>query len=188
MIPQGSAGITAYRNLLDEWKLSGRAGKKFDDALWAKFKAAGDALFAAKSEQDAKDDEEFAVNLEAKLALLVDAELLLAEKDRSEARRKLIAIEEKWDKIGKVPRDKVKSTEDRLRKVEAAVRKLEDDSWHATNPERQARSEGLARQLQESIDKLERELEQARASGDARKVAQAQEALDARKLWLNALH
>jgi len=188
LIPQGSAGITAYRNLLDEWKLSGRAGKKFDDALWAKFKAAGDALFAAKSEQDAKDDEEFAVNLEAKLALLVDAELLLAEKDRSEARRKLIAIEEKWDKIGKVPRDKVKSTEDRLRKVEAAVRKLEDDSWHATNPERQARSEGLARQLQESIDKLERELEQARASGDARKVAQAQEALDARKLWLNALH
>jgi hypothetical protein len=188
LIPQGTAGIPAYRNLLDEWKLSGRAGKKFDDALWSKFKAAGDALFSAKSEQDAKDDEEFAANLEAKLALLTDAELLIGEKDRSEARRKLIAIEEKWDKIGKVPRDKVKSVEDRLRKVEAAVRKLEDESWHATNPERQARSEGLARQLQESIEKLERELEQARASGDARKVTEAQEALDARKVWLNALH
>jgi hypothetical protein len=188
LITQGTAGIPAYRSLLDEWKRSGRAGKKFDDALWSKFKAAGDALFAAKSEQDAKDDEEFAGNLEAKLALLTDAELLLRETDRSEARRKLIAIEEKWDKIGKVPRDKVKSVEDRLRKVEAAVRKLEDESWHATNPERQARSEGLARQLQESIDKLERELEKARASGDARKVAEAQEALDARKVWLNALH
>jgi hypothetical protein len=108
LIPQGTAGIPAYRNLLDEWKLSGRAGKKFDDALWSKFKAAGDALFSAKSEQDAKDDEEFAANLGAKLALLTDAELLIGEKDRSEARRKLIAIEEKWDKIGKVPRDKVK--------------------------------------------------------------------------------
>ena len=150
-------------DLLDEWKISGRAGKKFDDALWARFKAAGDALFAAKSELDAKDDEEFAENLEAKLALLADAEPLLQETDRSEARRKLIAVEESWDKIGKVPRDKVKSVEDRLRKVEAAVRKLEDESWHATNPERQARSEGLARQLQESIDKLERELAKARS-------------------------
>jgi hypothetical protein len=187
LVPQGTAGIPAYRNLLDEWKLSGRAGKKFDDTLWAKFKAAGDALFAAKSEQDTKDDAEFTENLELKLALLTEAELLLTATDRSEARRKLIVIEEKWDKIGKVPKDKVKSVEDRLRKVEAAVRKLEEDSWHRSNPERQARSEGLARQLEESIEKLEKELAQARTSGDARKIAQAQEALDARKVWLDAL-
>ena len=163
LVPQGTAGIPAYRTLLDEWKVSGRAGKKFDDALWAKFKAAGDALFAAKSEQDTKDDAEFTANLELKLALLTEAELLLTATDRSEARRKLIVIEEKWDKIGKVPRDKVKSVEDRLRKVEAAVRKLEEDSWQRSNPERQARSEGLARQLEESIEKLERELAQARS-------------------------
>jgi hypothetical protein len=187
LVPQGSAGIPAYRNLLDEWKVSGRAGKKFDDALWAKFKAAGDELFAAKSEQDTKDDAEFGANLELKLALLSEAESLLTVTDRSEARRKLIVIEEKWDKIGKVPRDKVKSVEDRLRKVEAAVRKLEDDSWHRSNPERQARSEGLAKQLEESIEKLEKELAHARTSGDAQKIAQAQEALDARKVWLDAL-
>lgn len=187
LIPQGTAGIPAYRNLLDEWKLSGRAGKKFDDALWSKFKAAGDELFAAKSEKEAKDDEELGTNLEQKLALLAEAEPLINETDRSEARRKLIAIEEKWDKVGKVPRDKVKSIEDRLRKVEAAVRKLEDESWQKSNPERKARSEGLARQLEESIEKLERELEQARAGGDARKVTEAQEALDARRVWLNAL-
>jgi hypothetical protein len=187
LVPQGTAGIPAYRNLLDEWKLSGRAGKKFDDTLWAKFKAAGDALFAAKSEQDTKDDAEFTENLELKLALLTEAELLLTATDRSEARRKLIVIEEKWDKIGKVPKDKVKSVEDRLRKVEAAVRKLEEDSWQRSNPERQARSEGLVRQLEESIEKLEKELAQARTSGDARKIAQAQEALDARKVWLDAL-
>ncbi|WP_346231365.1 DUF349 domain-containing protein [Parafrigoribacterium mesophilum] len=187
LVPQGTAGIPAYRNLLDEWKVSGRAGKKFDDALWAKFKAAGDSLFAAKSEQDSKDDAEFAANLELKLALLAEAEQLSTATDLSEARRKLIVIEEKWDKIGKVPRDKVKSIEDRLRKVEAAVRKLEEDRWHRSNPERQARSEGLARQLEESIGKLEKELADARASGDARKIEQAQEALDARKVWLDAL-
>lgn len=188
LLPQGTAGIAAYRGLLDEWKLAGRAGKKFDDALWSKFKAAGDQLFAAKSAQDAKDDEEFAANLEQKLALLAEAEPLLKETDRVEARRKLIVIQEKWDQIGKVPRDKVKSIEDRLRKVEAAVRKLDEENWQRTNPERKARSEGLARQLEESIEKLERELEAARAGGNAQKVAEAQEALDARRVWLNALN
>src|SRR5690606_35633392 len=66
---RGADGIGAYRALLEEWKAAGRAGKKADDALWAKFSAAGDVLFAAKAEQDAKDDEEFAGNLTLKLAL-----------------------------------------------------------------------------------------------------------------------
>ncbi|HEU4808121.1 MAG TPA: DUF349 domain-containing protein, partial [Homoserinimonas sp.] len=105
LVPQGAAGIPAYRSLLDDWKASGRAGKKFDDALWAKFKAAGDALYSAKSEVDAKDNEEFAANLELKLALLAEAEPLLTETDRSRARSALAAIQIRWDQIGKVPRD-----------------------------------------------------------------------------------
>jgi hypothetical protein len=184
---QGVAGIPAYRSLLDSWKAAGRAGKKFDDALWAKFKAAGDVLYAAKSEIDAKDNEEFAANLDLKLALLDEAEPLLKETDRTRAKEKLLSIQERWDKIGKVPRDKVKTVEDRIRKVEAAVRKLDEEHWHKNNPERIARSEGLASQLQDAIAKLERELAAAQEQGDARKVKEAQEALDARKVWLDAL-
>lgn len=184
---QGVAGIPAYRSLLDSWKEAGRAGKKFDDALWARFKVAGDVLYAAKSEIDAKDNEEFAANLELKLALLGEAEPLLKETDRAKAKEKLLSIQERWDKIGKVPRDKVKTVEDRLRKVEAAVRKLDEEHWHKNNPERIARSEGLASQLQDAIAKLERELAAAQEQGDARKVKEAQEALDARKVWLDAL-
>jgi hypothetical protein len=187
LIPQGVAGIPAYRSLLDSWKASGRAGKKFDDALWAKFKAAGDVLYAAKSEVDAKDNEEFAANLELKLALLAEAEPLLTETDRTKARAALTAIQSRWDQIGKVPRDKVKSVEDRLRKVEAAVRKLDDEHWQKNNPERQARSEGLASQLHDAIAKLEQELADAQSSGDAKRIAEAQEALDARKAWLGAI-
>ncbi|WP_448980052.1 DUF349 domain-containing protein, partial [Klebsiella pneumoniae] len=41
LAPRGEDGIPAYRDLLDEWKASGRAGRKVDDALWARFKAAG---------------------------------------------------------------------------------------------------------------------------------------------------
>jgi Domain of Unknown Function (DUF349) len=185
--PKGADGIPAYRTLLDDWKLAGRAGKKFDDALWAQFKAAGDALYAAKSEVDAKDNVEFEANLAEKLELLVEAEKLLTVTDRAKAKESLASVQRRWDKIGKVPRDKVKVVEDRLRKVETAVRKLDEDHWQKSDPEKQARSEGLASQLHEAIAKLERELADAKASGDKAKVAKAQEALDARKVWLDAL-
>jgi len=187
LVPQGAAGIPAYRSLLDDWKSTGRAGKKHDDALWAQFKAAGDVLYAAKSELDAKDNEEFAANFEAKLALLEEAEPLLNETDRVKARTQLTSIQNRWDAIGKVPRDKVKSVEDRLRKVEAAVRKLDEEHWQKNNPERKARAEGLTSQLQDAIAKLEQELEEAKAGGDERKISEAQEALDARRAWLDAI-
>jgi hypothetical protein len=187
LVPKGVDGIPAYRALLDEWKLAGRAGKKIDDALWAKFKAAGDALYSAKSEVDAQDNVEFEANLALKLALLDEAEPLLSATDRVKAKETLLSIQRRWDEIGKVPRDKVKPIEDRLRKVEAVVRKLDEDHWQRSNPEKQARSEGLASQLHSAIAKLERELEDAKKSGNAKKVADAEEALNARKIWLDAL-
>lgn len=188
LIPQGADGIPRYRNLLEEWKQSGRAGKRNDDAMWARFKAAGDALYSAKSETDAKENEEFSANLEQKLALLTEAEPLLSSTDREGARAKLAGIQRRWEEVGKVPRDSVKTVEERLRKVETAVRKLDEDHWKRNNPETKARSDGLASQLTDAIGKLEAELADARAGGDTAKVAAAQEALDARKLWLNALN
>ncbi|MEJ1230618.1 MAG: DUF349 domain-containing protein [Galbitalea sp.] len=142
LLPKGADGIPAYRGLLDEWKLAGRAGKKFDDALWAKFKAAGDALYSAKSEVDARDSVEFDANLAQKLELLTEAEQLLTATDRAKAKESLASIQRRWDKIGKVPRDKVKVVEDRLRRVETAVRKLDEEHWQRSDPEKQARSQG----------------------------------------------
>jgi hypothetical protein len=187
LVSKGLDGIPVYRALLDDWKSAGRAGKKFDDALWARFKAAGDALYSAKSEVDAKDNEEFGANLELKLALLTEAELLLTETDRVKAKDSLLAIQRRWDAIGKVPRENVKPIEDRLRKVEATVRKLDEDHWQKSNPERIARAEGLAGQLQDAIAKLETELAEAKAGGNASKVKDAEEALEARKGWLKAI-
>ena len=186
LVGKGADGIPEYRVLLDRWKAAGRAGKKFDDALWASFKDAGDALYAAKSEIDAKDNVEYQANLELKLELLTEAEPLLTATDRVSAKEKLLSIQKRWDKIGKVPRDQVKLVEDRLRKVESAVRKLDEEHWQKNNPERQERSDGFLGQLNEAIAKLERELSEAQTGGDKKKIAAAQEALDARKAWLSA--
>ncbi len=188
LVGKGADGIPTYRTLLDQWKAAGRAGKKFDDALWAAFKDAGDALYSAKSEVDAKDNVEFEANLTLKEELLAEAEPLIAETDRAKAKDALLSIQKRWDKIGKVPRDKVKVVEDRLRKVETAVRKLDEDHWQKSNPERQERESGFLGQLNEAIAKLERELAEATTSGDKKRIADAQEALDARKAWLGALN
>jgi hypothetical protein len=187
LAPKGTAAIPDYRRLLDEWKLAGRAGKRVDDALWDRFKAAGDVLYAAKAEVDARENEEFAGNLTEKLALLEEAEKLLAEADREKAKSTLLGIQRKWDAIGKVPRDSVRPVEDRLRKVETHVRKLDEEHWNKSDPEKVARSEGLASQLTSAIEKLERELAEATAKGDARKIKDAEEALAARRVWLDAL-
>ncbi|MBI5160463.1 MAG: DUF349 domain-containing protein [Micrococcales bacterium] len=187
LAPQGAAAIPAYRTLLDEWKAAGRAGKKADDALWARFKAAGDVLYGAKARSDAQEDEEFRGNLEQKLELLTEAETLLTVKDRQAARTRLADVQRRWDAIGKVPRDQVRVIEERIRKVETHVRKLEDDHWTRSNPEKQARSEGLAAQLTAAITRLEAERDAARAAGDARTAAQAEEAIAAQQSWLAAI-
>jgi hypothetical protein len=155
--------------------------------MWAKFKAAGDVLYSAKSEVDAVDDEEYAGNLVVKLELLTEAETLLTATDRTTARASLTVIQRKWDAIGKVPRDQVKSVDERLRKVEAAVRKLDDDHWVRNNPETKARTEGLAGQLYEAIEKLEAELAVAKAGGDESAIKEATDALEARQAWLKAI-
>ncbi|MGO2112539.1 MAG: DUF349 domain-containing protein [Pseudoclavibacter sp.] len=187
LAPQGAEGVGEYRRLLDEWKAAGRAGRKHDDALWAKFKAAGDVLFQAKNEVDAAENEELGGNLALKEELLAEAEPLLQSQDRKEARAKLTDIQRRWDEIGHVPRDRFRQIEDRLRKIEQHVRKLDDDFWSRSNPAKKERNDGLQAQLNDAIAKLEAERDAAAASGDAKRLAEAEEALQARKAWLGAL-
>jgi len=181
---KGAAGIPTYRTLLDEWKAAPRAGRKLDDALWARFKAAGDALYEAKASEAAAEDAAYAENLKVKEALLVEAEPILTMTDRVAARNALNSISKRWDAAGKVPRTAVKSIEDRLRKIEAAVRKLDEAHWDATNPERLARQSELASAIHEKIAKIEADLAIAQAAKDQSKIADLTAALETQKSWL----
>jgi hypothetical protein len=67
LVSRGEDAIGDYRSLLDQWKTSGRA-KKADDALWARFKAAGDALYAARAGREQADAEASKEKIEAKRA------------------------------------------------------------------------------------------------------------------------
>lgn len=184
---KGSDDIAAYRKLLDEWKNSGRTPGKSDDALWVRFKAAGDALFSKKTETVALESEAFGKNLETKLAIIAEAEALDPEKDLASAKTALLTLQQRWEKAGKVPKEKLRETEEKFRAVENKIRKVEEDHWRKSDPAAIARSNSVTSQLEESIRKLEKELELATAGADAKKIDAATEALAARKAWLEAV-
>ncbi|RJF44714.1 DUF349 domain-containing protein [Actinomyces sp. 2119] len=179
------AGTSAkYRDLLEEWKKAGRASRKEDDALWARFRAAQQVFFDARRAKDAAADAELAENLKVKEALLAKAEALVPVTDVKAARRALRPIQDAWDEAGKVPRGAVRRVEGRMRAVEDAVREAENAEWRRSDPETKARAEGLAGQLQDAIAALETDLAAARTAGDSKKVAEAEAALTARRAWL----
>ena len=188
LAPRGEDGIGAYRDLLDEWKSSGRAGKKVDDALWARFKAAGDALYGARAEREQADAEESREKIEVRRALVAEAAAVADEKDIAKARQLLTGIQRRWDDVGRIfPREVERALDDDLRKIEQALHAREQTDWKRNNPETKARANDMTRQLTDAIDKLEAEVEAARSAGDRKAEAAASEALAARKAWLSAL-
>ena len=180
--------VAEYRKLLDQWKAAGRSQSKADDELWTRFKAAGDTIYAAKSEQIQAENAEYEGNLKAKLELIAEAEKTVKpEKDLAEAKKILGSIQSRWEKAGKVPREKVREVEDRMRAIEAKVRKAEDEHWRKTDPAAKDRTNSVLSQLEDSIAKLEAELAAAKAKKDAKATKEATEALEARKAWLKVV-
>jgi hypothetical protein len=182
-------GATAaeYRHLMDEWKASKRASRKDDDALWARFRAAQDVFFNARQSANQAIDEEFEGNLAVKEQILAEAKALLPIKDLAAAKKALDSIRDRWDAAGKVPRSAMQRMDGGLRQVEDAVRAAEDEQWQRSNPETKARTNSMLTQLEDTIGALEEDLEKARAKGNERKIREAEEALEARRAWLETL-
>jgi hypothetical protein len=173
-----------YRELMQQWKAAGPAPRAVEDTLWKRFRAAQDTFFAARSADQSKRDGEQQANLEVKDALLAEAEALLPITDWRVARDVLRSIQDRWEAAGHVPRDAMRSVEGRLRRVEDAVRDAEDSEWQRTNPEARARAEATVEQLRSSIADLESKAVKARQAGNDRKVREAEEAIAARRAWL----
>ncbi len=181
-----AATATALRGLMDRWKAAGRLGRSDEEALWQRFRGAQDTFFAARSATFSQRDAGLSENLKAKEGLLAEADALLPVSDLGAAKAALRSIQDRWEKVGHVPRGDKDRIDGRLKRVEDTVRGAEDKKWTRTNPEGLARAQAAVDQLQAGIAKLEAELAKAEAKPDARAVTKAQEALDARRSWLTA--
>ena len=183
----GSDSVVEYRKLLDAWKAAGRTPGKSDDALWARFKAAGDTIHSARQAVVVVESGEQADNLKLKLALISQYSTIDPAKNLEDSKKLLLELQKKWEKIGRVPKEKLRETEDKLRAIEAKVRNAEQDNWRKTDPASIDRSNSVIAQLEDSIVKLEKELAAATTAKNEKKIKEATEALSARKAWLETV-
>ena len=187
LVAKGADSASEYRKLLDQWKLSGRSQGAQDDQLWDRFKTAGDSIYAVRKEVIAKESVEFKANYEAKLLIIAEAEKLDPLTNLAEAKKQLLLIQNRYEKAGKVPKDKIRETDDRMRAVEKKIKDAEQENWRKSDPAAIERTNGVLSQLEQSIAKLELDLKAAEAANDSSKIQIAKEALEARRSWLTVV-
>ena len=174
-----------YRELMRQWKAAGPAPKDVDDELWRRFRAAQDTFFGARDATNAALDAEYAANAEVKEKLLVEAEALLPVTDLDAAKRGFREISDRWEAAGKVPRERIKELEGRMRVVEQAIRGLEDEQWRKSDPEKSARADDMVTQLEAAIAQVESDLAKAREAGNEKKIKELEENLASRQSFLD---
>ncbi|BBC37991.1 uncharacterized protein SGFS_092850 [Streptomyces graminofaciens] len=174
-----------YRELMADWKAAGRAQREHEDDLWNRFRGAQDVFFAARSSVFAERDAEQSENLKLKEELAEEAEKILPVSDLKAARAAFRSVNERWEGIGHVPRDARPKVEGRMHAVERAIQEAEEAEWRRTNPEARARAAGLTGQLQAAVDKLEGQIETARAQGNNARADKLQRELEGRQALLD---
>jgi len=171
-----------YRNLMAEWKASGRAPRDVEDALWDRFRAAQEKFFSRRNQTFADRDAEFDANAKVKEALLVEAEKIDPASDLDGAKGLLRSIQDRWEAAGKVPRERIRELDARLRAVEDKVKSAEDSLWRKTDPETTARLE----QFRSRAETFRAQAAKATAAGDKKRAAQAEAQALQWEEWLKA--
>lgn len=171
-----------FRDLMGEWKAAGRAPRETDDLLWASFKAAQDRFFTARDAVNTEKGSELAGNGAAKQALLVEAEAIDPASGMDRAKASLRSVQERWDAVGRVPRELVQSLDSRMRAVEQKVRDADEARWKRSDPEAEAR----AAQFRERVTQLEEQAAKARSAGDQRRATEAAEQATQWREWADA--
>ena len=168
------------KGLMTQWKAAPRASREAEDELWTKFRAAQDAFFAARTEVFSKQDAEYEGNKVRKEELLAEAERMDPTSDPQGAETALRGLQDRWDKIGKVPREAIAPLDERMRAVEAKVRSALDARWAGSVANENPMLSSMRDKVADATDKLER----AQKSGDATRIRRAQDDLTKWQGWL----
>lgn len=173
-----------FKVMMDSWKTAGR-GKPSDEAkLWARFKAAQDQFFTAKSADLEKREASMTANLAKREELIVEIEALVPFTDAKVAKNSFRELMRTWEKIGITHRDKRAAFDARVAKVEASIKEAEAEIWRKTDPAAKARAAEVVKQLSESIENYRKVAAKSQAAGNEKKAKEALESAEARTVWL----
>ena len=173
-----------YKELMDQWKASGRGKKSADTALWNRFKAAQDTFFKAKNADMDKRKNSMVENLSKREAMIVEFEALLPISDFRSAKNKFYDLMGKWQKIGMTDRKKRATFDARIKKVEDEINELERNFQRKSDPSAKAQANKVVQGLAEAIENYEKQAAKAEAAGQTAKAMVAREAAAARRGWL----
>ena len=98
----------------------------------------------------------------------------------TQAKAKLRSIHERWEAAGKVPRERIREFDSRLKVIEDRIKSAEDRHWRRTDPETEAR----VAQFRARVDTYRSQAEKARAAGDERKAKAAEAQAQQWEEWL----
>ena len=173
-----------YKELMDQWKASGRGKKSADTALWNRFKAAQDTFFKSKNADMDKRKNSMVENLVKREAMIVEFEALLPISDFKSAKNKFYDLMSKWQKIGMTDRKKRSTFDARIKKVEDEINELERNFQRKSDPSAKAQANKVVQGLAEAIENYEKQAAKAEAAGQTAKAMVAREAAAARRSWL----
>jgi hypothetical protein len=160
---------TAMRDLMTEWKATGRAGRDAEESLWTRFRAAQDTFFSRRSATFAERDAEQVANQRQKDEIIREAEALDLS-DPKAAQSTLRGLQSRYDEVGHVPRESMHRTDDRMRAAEQRVRAAVDAEWERSS----VTSNPFLAELRARLTEAQAKLERAKASGDPGRIAKAE--------------
>jgi predicted Rdx family selenoprotein len=110
--------VQRMKELQERWKQIGPVPREHDDAIWGRWRAAGDTFWKAHKADLAARDQSHTTNLAAKESLIVQAVTLAETAERAKAAglmtsvdiiRRIKDLMSGWKDIGHVPRDQVET-------------------------------------------------------------------------------
>lgn len=119
-----------FREMMDEWKAIGFAGRQHDEALWQRFQG-------ARSEFSERRKGWFAANAVKKEDLATKAEALAALEDVAAAHQQMKPLMQKWREIGSAGRNEDEALWSRFRSAQDDVYQRSRSVFEARHQERQ---------------------------------------------------
>ncbi len=175
-----NATANRLKELMAEWKAAPRAAKDVEQRLWERFRAAQDAFFTRRSATFSARDAEAKATLEKRQTILAEAEALDIDADPKAAQAAMRDLQTRWHDAGRAPRDSGANLDRRWRVVEEKIRAAMDVAWRRPEPS----ASPLLLQMRDQVAEAEARLDRAKAAGDAKRIREAEAALDGKRQFL----
>lgn len=176
-----TATANQLKELMSRWKAAPRASKEAEQRLWTRFRAAQDAFFSRRGEVFTARDTEQKESVARRQELVAEAEALDVAADPRAAQVALRDIQAKWQASGRIRRESATTLERRLRAVEDKVKQAMETGWRRPDPT----ANPLLTQIREQVAEAEDRLDRARAAGDDKRIAEAEQALASKRQVLD---